>query len=79
MNNTDRGQGTHLLSDVQAVLDGGDIPVALLLRDHINNNSTLGLLSRDGDLLGDRPGHGVTLLHRTDGAFFPLITFLLTL
>ena len=68
MNNTDRGQGTHLLIDIQAVLDSGDIPVALLLRDHINNNSTLGLLSRDGDLLGDGPGHGVTLLHRTDGA-----------
>ena len=68
VNNTDRGQGTHLLSDVQAVLDGGDIPVALLLPDHINNNSALGLLSRDWDLLGYRPGHGVTLLHRTDGA-----------
>ena len=35
---------------------------------NFNNILALGLLSRDGDLLGDRPGHGVTLLHRTDGA-----------
>ena len=35
---------------------------------NFNNILALGLLSRDGDLLVDRPGHGVTLLHRTDGA-----------
>ena len=74
MGNTDRGLGADLLGNVLAVLDrggvndGGDLLVALLLLDHINNVVALGLLSRGADLLGDGPGHGMALLHRTAGA-----------
>ena len=56
-----------LLSDVVAVLDGdgvdkgGDLLVALLFLDHIDNVLKLGLL---GDLLTDRPGHSMTLTYR---------------
>ena len=72
--NTDGSLGADLLGDVLAVLDGGgvndggDLLVALLLLDHINNVVALGLLSRGADLLGDGPGHGMALLHRTAGA-----------
>ena len=56
-----------LLSDVVAVLvggcvdKGGDLLVALLFLDHIDNVLKLGLL---GDLLTDRPGHSMTLTYR---------------
>jgi len=81
--NTDGSLGADLLSDVLAVLDGGgvddggDLVMALLLLsnlltmlllDHIYNVVALGLLSRGADLLGDGPGHGMALLHRTAGA-----------
>merc|ERR550517_2051633 len=72
--NTDGSLGADLLGDVLAVLDGGgvndggDLFVALLLLDHINNVVALGLLSRGADLLGDGPGHSMALLHRTAGA-----------
>ena len=72
--NADGSLGADLLGDVLAVLDGGgvndggDLLVALLLLDHINNVVALGLLSRGADLLGDWPGHGMALLHRTAGA-----------
>ena len=72
--NTDGSLGADLLGDVLAVLDGGgvndggDLLVALLLLDHIDNVVALGLLSRGADLLGDGPGHGMALLHRTAGA-----------
>jgi len=72
--NTDGSLGADLLGDVLAVLDGGgvndggDLFVALLLLDHINNVVALGLLSRGADLLGDGPGHSMALLHRTTGA-----------
>merc|ERR1719430_3124992 len=72
--NTDGSLGADLLGDVLAVLDGGgvndggDLLVALLLLDHIDNIVALGLLSRGADLLGDGPWHGMALLHRTAGA-----------
>ena len=72
--NTDGSLGADLLGDVLAVLDGGgvddggDLLVALLLLDHIDNVVALGLLSRGADLLGDGPGHGMALLNRTAGA-----------
>ena len=60
-----------LLSDVVAVLvggcvdKGGDLLVALLFLDHIDNVLKLGLL---GDLLTDRTGHSMTLTYRRAGA-----------
>merc|ERR1711936_722845 len=74
MGNTDGSLGADLLGDVLAVLDGGgidnggDLLVALLLLDHIDNIVALRLLCRGADLLGDGPGHGMVLLHRTAGA-----------
>ena len=64
---TDIGMEEVLLSDVVAVLvggcvdKGGDLLVALLFLDHIDNVLKLGLL---GDLLTDRPGHSMTLTYR---------------
>ena len=42
--------------------------LTMLLLDHVDNVVALGLLSRGADLLGDGPGHGMALLHRTTGA-----------
>jgi len=58
--------GALLLRYLSAVLLSNLL--TMLLLDHIDNVVALGLLSRGADLLGDGPGHGMALLHRTAGA-----------
>merc|ERR1711962_1519461 len=58
--------GALLLRHLSAVLLSNLL--TMLLLDHIDNVVALRLLCRGADLLGDRPGHSMALLHRTAGA-----------